>query len=113
MSSWDLTEGKWSAFTVYLSTSRMCSEGQIVQESLHSIRVKVVPSGVFSQLDVQDIVHRVQQRLGEGIQVHVEQVAEISSTKAGKVSGGCFLAKDIQKSMTAISSRYTHPSHSQ
>lgn len=59
-------------------------EGQIIQESLDLIRVKVVPSDGFGETDVQDIVHRVQQRLGAQVKVEVEPVAEIPRTKAGK-----------------------------
>jgi phenylacetate-CoA ligase len=59
-------------------------EGQIVQESLDSLVVKIVPSGNFSQQDAQDIIFRVQQRLGEDVRVQVELVDEIPRTKAGK-----------------------------
>jgi phenylacetate-CoA ligase len=59
-------------------------EGQIIQESLDIIHVKVVPTDDFCAHDIQDIVHRVQQRLGDKIKVDVEVVAEIPRTKAGK-----------------------------
>ncbi len=59
-------------------------EGQIIQEALDLIRVKVVPSDGFGQADVDEIVHRVQQRLGDHVKVIVESVDEIPRTKAGK-----------------------------
>jgi phenylacetate-CoA ligase len=59
-------------------------EGQIIQESLELIRVKVVPAEGFGAQDFHDIVHRVQQLLGEKVKVEVESVAEIPRTKAGK-----------------------------
>lgn len=59
-------------------------EGQITQESLDLIRVKVVQSGDFGQEDIDEIVHRVQQRLGDTVNVIVESVHEIPRTKAGK-----------------------------
>ncbi|MBL8079477.1 MAG: phenylacetate--CoA ligase family protein [Anaerolineales bacterium] len=59
-------------------------EGQIIQESLIFIRVKVVPIKGFDEQDVRDIVHRVQQRLSETVKVEVETVSEIPRTKAGK-----------------------------
>jgi phenylacetate-CoA ligase len=59
-------------------------EGQIIQESLDVIRVKVVPVEGFDEEDVQDITHRIQQRLSEKVKVEVETVAEIPRTKAGK-----------------------------
>jgi phenylacetate-CoA ligase len=59
-------------------------EGQIIQESLNLIHVKVVPTKDFGEQDIADIVHRVQQRLGNEVHVKVETVAEIPRTKAGK-----------------------------
>jgi phenylacetate-CoA ligase len=59
-------------------------EGQIIQESLDHIRVKIVPSDDFGPIDVQDIISRVQQRLGKEVNVSVETVQEISRTKSGK-----------------------------
>lgn len=59
-------------------------EGQIIQEALDIIRVKVVPSDGFGKPDVDEIVHRIQQRLGDSVKVVVESVNEIPRTKAGK-----------------------------
>lgn len=59
-------------------------EGQIVQETLHRIRVKVVPVDGFGPPDVDDIVGRVRLRLGPQVDVIVEPVAEIPRTSAGK-----------------------------
>ncbi|MGB2964132.1 MAG: hypothetical protein WBB69_09100 [Anaerolineales bacterium] len=59
-------------------------EGQIIQESLDDIRVKVVPLDGFGESDIQDIAQRVQQRLGERVKVVVEPVMEIPRTKTGK-----------------------------
>ncbi len=59
-------------------------EGQIVQEALNRIRVKIVPANSFDEADVADIAHRVRQRLGPQTEVIVEQVHEIPRTKSGK-----------------------------
>jgi phenylacetate-CoA ligase len=59
-------------------------EGQIIQEALDQIRVKVVPTVGFNQSEIVDIQHRIQQRLGTSINVTVETVTEIPRTKAGK-----------------------------
>jgi len=59
-------------------------EGQIIQEALDLIRVKIVPSDGFGNPDVDEIVHRIQQRLGNSVKVIVETVDEIPRTKAGK-----------------------------
>ena len=59
-------------------------EGQIIQEALDRIRVKIVPTPEFGEADVADIVARVQQRLSAEVQVIVEPVTEIPRTKSGK-----------------------------
>jgi phenylacetate-CoA ligase len=59
-------------------------EGQIIQESLHRIRVKVVPVNGFAEADAEDIVQRVKQRLGTDVDVIVETVPQIPRTAAGK-----------------------------
>jgi phenylacetate-CoA ligase len=59
-------------------------EGQIIQEGLNHIRVRIVPIGNFDQADIQEITQRVQHRLGYGVDVTVETVKEIQRTKSGK-----------------------------
>ena len=59
-------------------------EGQIVQEAIDLIRVKVVPVDGFGPDDEQDIIDRVQQRVGPEVRVVVETVAAIPRTKSGK-----------------------------
>lgn len=59
-------------------------EGQIIQEAIDLIRVKVVGTAAFSETDEQDIVGRIRQRLGSGVKVVVDRVREIPRTKAGK-----------------------------
>lgn len=59
-------------------------EGQIIQEALDSIRVKVVPGDGFGELDVQDVIQRIHQRLGPEVKVKVEPVASIPRSSRGK-----------------------------
>ena len=59
-------------------------EGQIVQEALDHIRVKVVPSASWTGDAVTEIQARVRQRLGHGVRVDVERVPHIPRTAAGK-----------------------------
>ena len=59
-------------------------EGQIIQETLRDFTVKVVPSDGFSNMDIMDIKARMQQRLGESVNVHVEQVEIIPRNASGK-----------------------------
>jgi len=58
-------------------------EGQIIQEALDQIRVKVVPAKRFDAADIADIENRIKQRLGS-VCVVVETVSEIPRSKAGK-----------------------------
>ncbi len=59
-------------------------EGQIVQEALDHIHVKVVPASGLTLEDHAEITRRVQQRLGLGVSVTVETVAAIPRTASGK-----------------------------
>ena len=59
-------------------------EGQIIQEEIDHIRVKVVPADGFGEADVRDVVQRVQQRLTSSVRVEVETVSSIPRSKAGK-----------------------------
>lgn len=59
-------------------------EGQIIQESLEEIQVKVVTLDGFGKPDIDDIISRVKTRIGENVNVTVVPVKEISRTKAGK-----------------------------
>lgn len=68
-------------------------EGQIIQEALDQIRVKVVPTPAFSAADRDDIVLRVQQRLGSQVQVTIEKVTTIPRSRAGKLQAVISLIK--------------------
>jgi phenylacetate-CoA ligase len=59
-------------------------EGQIVQERLDWIRVKVVTSEGFGERDVRDVRQRVIQRVGPGVEVTVESVESIPRSSSGK-----------------------------
>jgi len=59
-------------------------EGQIVQETRRRLRVRVVALPGFGPADEADIIARVMQRMGEGIEVIVEPVEVLERTKAGK-----------------------------
>jgi phenylacetate-CoA ligase len=68
---------------IFTDQPHVC-EGQIVQEALERITVRIVPTPEFGEDDVRDIVHRVQQRLGSEIHVRVERVAAIPRAASGK-----------------------------
>ena len=59
-------------------------EGQIIQESLNRICVKIVPTDNFSEVDKINVIDRVHQRLGDQVEVVVELVQDIERTKSGK-----------------------------
>jgi len=60
-------------------------EGQIVQEALGRIRVRVVPADGFGTADEDEIRRRVTQRLGPAVHVVVETVSGIPRTAGGKL----------------------------
>lgn len=59
-------------------------EGQVIQESLSQITVRVVPTKEYTEDDTRDIIQRIQQRLGANVDVKVELVTHIPRTKTGK-----------------------------
>ncbi len=59
-------------------------EGQIIQESVTRIIVKIVPTSNYSQEDTDEVIRRVQQRLGLNVSVNVEKVNEIPRLSSGK-----------------------------
>jgi phenylacetate-CoA ligase len=69
-------------------------EGQIIQEAIDRIRVKVVPTNGFGEMDINDIVSRVKQRLGTEVHVVVEPVKDIPRTAAGKFQAVISLLRD-------------------
>lgn len=60
------------------------AEGQIVQETLTRIVVKVVPTTGYGAADAENIIQRMKQRLGPTAQIVVETVNSIPRSKAGK-----------------------------
>lgn len=59
-------------------------EGQVIQESLTRLRIKIVTVAGFSQVDSDNLIARVHQRLGNQMEVRVETVDSIPRTPAGK-----------------------------
>lgn len=59
-------------------------EGQVVQESLDRLRLRVVATPDFGDQDKQDMVSRVHQRLTNKVEVDIEVVDRIERTPAGK-----------------------------
>jgi phenylacetate-CoA ligase len=59
-------------------------QGQIVQESVHRIRVRFIPTPAFTEGAGRILVARIRDRLGD-VEVVLEPVAELPRTAAGKV----------------------------
>lgn len=59
-------------------------EGQIVQETLTRIRVRIVPAAGYGPADTANVIARMRQRLGNGTEILVETVSHLERTKAGK-----------------------------
>jgi phenylacetate-CoA ligase len=58
--------------------------GQVVQHALDRIEVRVIPGPGYGPRDAADIIGRVKQRLGPGVEVTVTSLDEIPRTSAGK-----------------------------
>lgn len=69
-------------------------EGQIVQESLHRIMVRVVPAPGYGPADAENIEKRMKQRLGDDVEIAVQTVDVIPRTKAGKYQAVVSLLRD-------------------
>jgi len=61
------------------------AQAQIFQESLDSIRARVVVSGPFGEPEERQLVYRIRLRLGVAAEVSVETVPELPRTAAGRV----------------------------
>jgi phenylacetate-CoA ligase len=57
---------------------------KIIQESLHRTRVQVVPDVDFSQNTADAIVVGFRERIGENVEVKIEQMSEIPPERSGK-----------------------------
>ena len=60
-------------------------EGQIVQESIDSVVVRVVPLPQYSVNDEQRIIQELRARIGDTIGIRVETIAQVPRTKSGKI----------------------------
>lgn len=60
-------------------------EGQVIQEAIDRIRLKIVPTAGYGPADAEDLVRRAQRQLGSSVTVRVEEVDTIPRTAAGKV----------------------------
>jgi phenylacetate-CoA ligase len=69
--------------TVFKADMRI-REAQVVQETFDDVRVHVVPAEGFGPSDAESIRRRLQDRLGPGIRISIEEVAGIPRTSAGK-----------------------------
>lgn len=59
-------------------------EGQIVQEAMNRIRVRIVPTVGYTEADSLDVADRIKQRMGNEVNVVVELVDSIERTHSGK-----------------------------
>ena len=60
-------------------------QGQIIQETLDRIRVNVIPSEGFGPSDFYQIKHRLQQRVGQEININITPVDSLERGENGKV----------------------------
>ncbi|MEN6498356.1 MAG: hypothetical protein ABFD16_28985 [Thermoguttaceae bacterium] len=72
-------------FHLVLGNQPHVREGQIIQEELDRICVRIAPAPGYGPADTEDIIQRVQRQLGPSVNVTVELVDALPRTKAGKV----------------------------
>lgn len=85
-------------------------EGQIIQEALDRIRVRIVPTNGFGAADISDIERRMHMRVGTSIAIIVEPVAEIPRSKSGKFQAVISL---LRKEGSTLQERTELPDSSQ
>jgi len=70
-----------------LSMKRIPGVGQFkaIQEKKDLIKILIVKDQAFTKATAEQIVHDVQEIMGQGIHVHVEVVEEIPKDKSGKI----------------------------
>jgi phenylacetate-CoA ligase len=71
-------------FHLVFSEQPHVREGQVVQEQIDRIRLKVVPAPGFGPADRENLVQRVRRQLGPEVAVVVELVEAIPRTASGK-----------------------------
>jgi len=59
-------------------------EMQIVQKEKGKIEIKIVKSGSFTERDEKEIISRIQDAVGDGLDLEINYVNKISRTKRGK-----------------------------
>jgi phenylacetate-CoA ligase len=59
-------------------------EAQIVQERLDLVRVRYVPATGFGRSDLTGLERALRQRIGDAVEIVLEEVASIPRTRAGK-----------------------------
>lgn len=69
-------------------------EAQLVQEDYENIRVKVVPDEDFSDSDGNELIERIQRRLGSGMNICIDKVDSIIRTGNDKFRSVVSMIKD-------------------
>jgi phenylacetate-CoA ligase len=59
-------------------------EGQIIQEKINLIKVKIITTDGFNDHDIEEVKNRILKRLGKHVKVMIEIVEQIPRTKSGK-----------------------------
>ena len=76
---------RWCVFMAFLLINRILLKARLFQNPLSDLCKNCRATEQFSQTDVEDVIHRVQQRLSDQVNVIIETVDEIPRTKAGNL----------------------------
>ncbi len=71
-------------------------EAQILQNNVNSIEVKIIKSSDFQQVDIDTLLHHLQQRLGDSMKINFHYVADIPLGPNGKKK---FIVSKINKKL--------------
>jgi phenylacetate-CoA ligase len=80
-------DGRWispSVLTFPFKTLHGIAKSQIIQRSPEEVVIKVVPEAGYSPVEERRLIDAMTTRLGQGMRVTVEPVADIPRTAAGK-----------------------------
>jgi phenylacetate-CoA ligase len=82
-----LPDGRWlspSAITHPFKPFPEITESQVIQETVHTVRVNLVAGSAFTQSRESQLLAALQERLGDGVAVHIARVEQIPRERSGK-----------------------------
>jgi phenylacetate-CoA ligase len=82
-----LPDGRWlspSAITHPFKPFPEITESQVIQETVHTVRVNLVAGSAFTPSRESQLLAALRERLGDGVAVHIARVEQIPRERSGK-----------------------------